>query len=192
MDPSKNRGHYDDFCPMLVPLHLRPRRKYITICTHTGIHEPVVWQSRWDDKEDIYPLTTRETAEAQKHAIDPNTMTDKYGYTTQFVENTKVLCKDGKMVIPISRQQRAVARYHHYLQHPQEHSSQGNALSFYVLERAKKDCPMTCQKCHSCQVNKCRDHKYGKLPEKLAITTSWEALCVDHIRPCTLKGNERK
>ena len=25
-------------------------------------------------------------------------MTDKYGYTTQLVENTKVLCKDGKMV----------------------------------------------------------------------------------------------
>ena len=46
-----------------------------------------------DDDEAIYPLITREIAEAQKHNIDLNTMTDKYGYTTQLVENTKVLCK---------------------------------------------------------------------------------------------------
>ena len=45
-------------------------------------------------------------------------MTDKYGYTTQLVENTKVLCKDDKMVIPKSLQKRAVAWYHHYLQPP--------------------------------------------------------------------------
>jgi hypothetical protein len=30
----------------------------------------------------IYPLTTREIAESQKHDIELNTMTDKYGYTT--------------------------------------------------------------------------------------------------------------
>ena len=30
--------------------------------------------------------------------------------------------------------------------------------------------------------------KYGKLPAKLAITTPWEALCVDLIGPYTLKG----
>jgi hypothetical protein len=71
-----------------------------------------------DDEEAIYPLTTREIAEAQKHNLTLNTMADKYGYTTQLVENIKVLCKDGKMVIPTSLQQCAVAWYHHYLQHP--------------------------------------------------------------------------
>jgi hypothetical protein len=71
-----------------------------------------------DDEDAIYPLTIREIAEAQKHNIELNTLTDKYGYTTQLVENSKVLCKDGKMVIPTSLQQRAVAWYHHYLQHP--------------------------------------------------------------------------
>jgi hypothetical protein len=40
-------------------------------------------------------------------------------------------------------------------------------------------------------VNKCRNHEYGKLPAKLAITTPWEALCVDLIGPYTLKGKEK-
>jgi hypothetical protein len=57
-----------------------------------------------EDEEAIYPLTTREIAEAQKHNHTLSTMADKHGYTTQLVENTKVLCKDGKMVIPTSLQ----------------------------------------------------------------------------------------
>ena len=55
-----------------------------------------------EDEEAVYPLTTREIAEAQKHGIELNTMTVKYACTTQLVENTKVLCKDGKMFIPTS------------------------------------------------------------------------------------------
>jgi hypothetical protein len=44
-----------------------------------------------DDEVAIYPLTSRVITEAQKHDIELNTMTDKYGYTAQLVENTKVL-----------------------------------------------------------------------------------------------------
>ena len=85
-----------------------------------------------DDEEAIYPLTTRDIAEAQKHDIELNTMTDKYGYTTQLVQNTKVLCKDGKMVIPQSLKKCAVACYHHYLQHPgNTHLEETFRLSMY-------------------------------------------------------------
>ena len=38
---------------------------------------------------------------------------------------------------------------------------------------------------------KCRNHKYGKLPAKHAIITPWEALCVDLIGPYTLKGKDK-
>jgi hypothetical protein len=41
-------------------------------------------------------------------------------------------------------------------------------------------------------VNKHRNHKYGKLPAKLAITTPWEALCVDLLGPYILKGKDKK
>ena len=51
------------------------------------------------DDEDIHPLTTREIADAQKHDIELSAMAGKYSYTTQLVENTKILCKNGKMVI---------------------------------------------------------------------------------------------
>ena len=34
------------------------------------------------------------------------------------IEDTKVLCKNGKIMIPISLRHRAVSWYHHYLQHP--------------------------------------------------------------------------
>ena len=47
------------------------------------------------------------------------------------------------------------------------------------------------KKCHSCQVNKCRQLKYGKLPTKLAITNPWEASCVDLVGPYTLKGKDK-
>ena len=46
-----------------------------------------------DDEDAIYPLTTREIAEAQKHNLELNTMTDKFGCTTQLVENTEKMAK---------------------------------------------------------------------------------------------------
>eukprot|EP00804_Cyclotella_cryptica_P030423 CCRYP_008509-RA/>CCRYP_008509-RA protein AED:0.46 eAED:0.46 QI:0/0/0/1/0/0/2/0/148 len=67
-----------------------------------------------NEEDSIYPLTTREIAEAQQ---EDESLLNK-GYSTQLVENIKVLCKDGKMVIPTSLQHRAVAWFHHYLQHP--------------------------------------------------------------------------
>ena len=68
----------------------------------------------------IYPLTTREIAEAQ--LCNPNLLTqaEQEGYSTQLVEGISVLCKGNKLVIPKSLQYRTVAWYHHYLQlqHP--------------------------------------------------------------------------
>eukprot|EP00804_Cyclotella_cryptica_P028842 CCRYP_008426-RA/>CCRYP_008426-RA protein AED:0.48 eAED:0.48 QI:0/-1/0/1/-1/1/1/0/64 len=49
-----------------------------------------------NEEDSIYPLTTREIAEAQQ---EDESLLNK-GYSTQLVENIKVLCKDGKMVIP--------------------------------------------------------------------------------------------
>eukprot|EP00804_Cyclotella_cryptica_P013653 CCRYP_018767-RA/>CCRYP_018767-RA protein AED:0.46 eAED:0.46 QI:0/-1/0/1/-1/1/1/0/147 len=67
-----------------------------------------------NEEDSIYLLTTREIAEAQQ---EDESLLNK-GYSTQLVENIDVLCKDGKMVIPISLQHRAVAWFHHYLQNP--------------------------------------------------------------------------
>eukprot|EP00804_Cyclotella_cryptica_P012799 CCRYP_010555-RA/>CCRYP_010555-RA protein AED:0.49 eAED:0.49 QI:0/-1/0/1/-1/1/1/0/64 len=45
-----------------------------------------------DEEDSIYPLTTREIAEAQQ---EDESLLNK-GYSTQLVEHIKVLCKDAK------------------------------------------------------------------------------------------------
>ena len=39
--------------------------------------------ANWDDEDAIYPLTTREIANAQQHDADLNAIADKHGYTKQ-------------------------------------------------------------------------------------------------------------
>ena len=69
-------------------------------------------------EEEIYPLTVKEIAEAQKldRLFKATTLKEKYEKT--LIKNTSVFCKIGKLVIPRSLQHRANSWYHHYLQHP--------------------------------------------------------------------------
>jgi hypothetical protein len=74
-------------------------------------------------EEEIFPYTTPEIAEAQKadsklkHCFRCNAVLDK-GMEVSLVDNTYVVCKDGKMIIPTLLQRRTEFCYHHYLQHP--------------------------------------------------------------------------
>jgi hypothetical protein len=76
------------------------------------------------EEDKIYPLTIIEIAEAQKKDQNlkiyykQNTKTPERGMSFQLIEDTKVLCKENKMVIPASLQHRVVSWYHNYLQHP--------------------------------------------------------------------------
>jgi hypothetical protein len=79
-----------------------------------------VFANRSDDDE-IYTLTVKEISQEQRKDKAICALTKEEAYKVQLVENTKVLCKDGKLVIPKSLQHRTVSWYHHYLQHP-EHS----------------------------------------------------------------------
>jgi len=123
-----------------------------------------------DDEDSIYPLTTREIAEAQKHDPDLNATVDKHGYTKQLVENTEILCKDGKMDIPKSLQHHEVAWYRHYLLHPGNKRIKETLCVLMYWNSLRKTVQSHVKKCHSCWVTKHRQHKYGKLPAKLAIT----------------------
>ena len=55
----------------------------------------------------------------------------------------------------------------------------------------QKDVQYYVKNCKSCQVNKCKKLKYGKLPSKLVIDTLWENLCVDFTGPYTLRGKDK-
>ncbi len=106
------------------------------------------------------------------------------------IEDTKVLCKNGKQIIPASLKHRAVSWYHYYLQHP-GHSHLKEALRSVMYWKGMRTTIWRYAKtCKSCQVNKRHSQKYGHLPPKLVITTPWKVLCVDLIGPYTLKGQD--
>ena len=105
-------------------------------------------------KNSIYPLTTREIAESQSKGAQLVSLTTQDGYSTELVENIKVLCKDGKLVIPKDLQDQAVAWYHHYLQHPGSTRLEETLRSAMYWKGMQHTIRSHVKKCHSCQVNK--------------------------------------
>jgi hypothetical protein len=76
------------------------------------------------EEDKILPLTLTEIADAQREDQELMVYFKKNATTPQKdiglhpVEDTKVLCKNGKLIIPTSLRHRTVSWYHHYLQHP--------------------------------------------------------------------------
>ncbi len=73
----------------------------------------------------IYPLILTETADAQcqdqelKVYYKKNAKNLQKDICIHLIEDTKLLCKNDKIIIPTSLRRRAVSKYHHYLQHPE-------------------------------------------------------------------------
>jgi hypothetical protein len=142
------------------------------------------------EEDVIYPLTVKEIAHAQEDDLVLKKLSKTDKYSTQLVEDTPVLCKDGKMVIPKVLQRRAVSWYHHYLQHPGHTRLEETLHAAMYWKGMRNTIRSHVKNCRTCQVNKRHKHKYGKLPTKLVIKNPWEALCVDLIGPYTLKGKD--
>jgi len=146
------------------------------------------------EEEEIYPLTVIDIVKAQHEdktlAVYFKNNKGLDDYHLQIYENTEVICKDGKMVIPKSLQKRAVMWYHHYLQHPGHTRLEETLKAAMYWKGMRSTVRSYVKKCRSCQVNKRRAQKFGKLPAKLVIQKPWAVLCVDLIGPYTLKGRD--
>jgi hypothetical protein len=76
------------------------------------------------EQEEVYPLTLTEIADAQqkdqelKAYFKKNTIMPRKDMGIQLIEDTEVLCKNGKVIMPTSLPQWAVKCYLYYLQHP--------------------------------------------------------------------------
>ena len=161
-----------------------------TKCSHKMEKDEIlnyVFAHRNDDKE-IFPLTVEEIAQAQKK--DKSIQKDKDKYENILVENTYVLCKDRRLVIPKKLQYRAIAWYHHYLQHPGHTRLEETLKKAMYWTDMRTSVRQHVRQCKSCQVNKRTKYSYGKLPPKIVLTIPWEALCVDLIGPYTIKGKD--
>ena len=149
-----------------------------------------------EEEDEVYPLTLPEIADAQrkdrelKVYFKKNAIMPHKDMVIQFIEDTKVLCKNGKVIIPTPLRRRAVKWYHHYLQHPGHTRLEETMRSVMYWKGMRTTIRKYVKSCRSCQVNKRHSQKYGHLPPKLVITTPWKALCVDLIGPYTLKGKD--
>ncbi len=108
----------------------------------------------------------------------------------QLVEDTTVLCKNGKLIITVSLWHMAVAWYHHYLQHPSHLRLNETMRSVMYWKGMHTTTRRYIKSCRSCQVNKRHSLRYGHVSPKLVITTPWRALCADLVGLCTLKGKD--
>jgi hypothetical protein len=148
------------------------------------------------EEDEIYPLTTIEIAEAQckdwklKVYYKKNTIMPKKDVCLQLLEDTKVLCKNGKLIIPTSLHHWAVACYHHYLHHHGHSCLKKTMRSMMYWKGKRTTIQRYVKSCRLCQVNKSHSLKHGHVPPKFVITSPWRALCVDLVGPYTLKGKD--
>jgi hypothetical protein len=140
------------------------------------------------EEDSIYPLNVSDIAEAQNTDENLTRLTKSDKYEVKLVDDTEVLCKNGKLVIPKSLQRRAVEWYHHYLQHPGATRLEETLRGSMYWKGMRCIVRAYVKNCKKCQVNKKRQRLYGKLPTKMVITKPWHTLCVDLIGPYTLKG----
>ena len=59
-----------------------------------------VFANPTDKKEIVYPFTVNEIAEAQKNDKSLQQLKVSSKYKKMLIEDTNILCKDGKLVIP--------------------------------------------------------------------------------------------
>ena len=88
-------------------------------------------------------------------------------------QNTTVLCKNGKLVLPKTLQHKAVPWYHHYLCHPGHIRLEETLRAAMYWKNMQKDVQYYVENCKPCQVNKRKKLKYVKLSSKLVIDTPW-------------------
>eukprot|EP00804_Cyclotella_cryptica_P000397 CCRYP_008717-RA/>CCRYP_008717-RA protein AED:0.29 eAED:0.29 QI:0/0/0/1/0/0/2/0/315 len=105
------------------------------------------------DEDVIYPLTVKEIAQAQTTDATLKKLSRHDKYSTQLVEDTHLLCNDGRMVIPKALQNRAVTWYHHYLQHP-GHTCLEETLAAMYWKGIRSTIRSHVKNCSICQVNK--------------------------------------
>jgi hypothetical protein len=134
------------------------------------------------EEDETYPLTIIKIADAQckdqelKVYYKKNAKMPQNDICFHLIEDTNVICKNGKIIIPASLRHRAFSWYHHYLKHPGHLHLEETMRSVMYWKGIRTTIRRYIKTCRSCQVNKRHSQKYGHRPPKLVITTPWKAL----------------
>jgi hypothetical protein len=148
------------------------------------------------EEEEIFPLNTPEIVETQKaddklkHCVKRNTVLDK-GLEVRIVDNTYMVCKDGRMIIAKPLQRRAVLWFHHYLQHP-GHIHLEETIKATMYRKGMRTSIRSITKSYRAfQIKMEWRLKYGHPLPKTIITAPWRALCVNSLTPKSVPAGTR-
>ena len=102
-------------------------------------------------------------------------------------KHLSLLCKDKRIVVPKSLQQRIAQWYHVNLMHPGIVCTLMSIQQHFYWKNMQKDVERICKTCPTCQRNKRTTQKWGHVPPKQAEYQPWEQVCVDTIGPYKIK-----
>jgi len=120
---------------------------------------------------ELYPLSFAHLGKAQQ--ADNDLLEDLRTNPTYALRSfrggdtiIKLICKNGKIVVPKSLQVRIVEWYHTVLCHPGMTRTEESIRQHFTWQNLQRDVREYCQKCHTCQITKRDTKNYGHLPEK--------------------------
>lgn len=93
----------------------------------------------------------------------------------------RLICKNGKIVIPKALQKDVVEWYHTVLCHSDATRTKMTIKQHFTWTNLQHDVEKACKSCDICQMTKRHQKKYGKLRPKEAEAIPWVVLCVDLI-----------
>ncbi len=108
------------------------------------------------EEDKICPLLLTEIADAQRKDQELKVYFKKKAKMPQkdkglhLIEDTKVLCKNGKLIIPTSLRHRAVSWDHHYLQHLEHLCLEKTMRSVMYWKGMHTTIRRYIKTCHSC------------------------------------------
>jgi len=157
-------------------------------------------QHEAEDNDEIFPVTIREVADAQR--VDESLKdffkkpSSKEHIKPVLLQGETVLCfvrdpKRPRMIVPEGLQRKTIAWYHHYLQHPGRDKLEKTLSAVMYWKGMSRDIEKFTKHCKRCQLGKRRKRKYAQLPPKTAVITPWQQVCVDLIGPYTVKGKDK-
>jgi hypothetical protein len=115
----------------------------------------------------------------QDHPDDYSKVTRKHGdYDYELVVD-----KEGRIYVPKQLQKRTATWYHEMLMHPGETRTELTIAHHYTWKGMRKTVKHVCSRCDSCQHNKRRHPKLGKLNPKDPEVVPWQTVCIDLIGP---------
>jgi hypothetical protein len=166
-DPSVNRTAENYHLTKIKSFQSRQRQNWMTVSKHWCNLEIDTYKPEdsnfafaiHGEEEEIYPPTIIEIVEAQckdqelkVYYKKNNARMPKEDMCLRLIEDTKVLCKNGKLVIPASLRHRAVAWYYHYLQHPGHSCLKETIRSVVFWKGMRNTIRRYVKSCRSCRV----------------------------------------